>query len=189
MVTGIDLVREQLRVAAGEPLGFAQADMVSQGHAIECRIYAESPTRGFTPTTGRALLIRHAERPDTRLDSGITQGATITTAFDPMLAKLIAHGKDREEARQRALAALKEFVLLGCETNISFLRRLIAHEAFRDGDVHTGFIDAHPELAAAPIPPETLQRMLAIGALAVRPIRDAADTTPQPHQQMGGWRN
>jgi acetyl-CoA/propionyl-CoA carboxylase biotin carboxyl carrier protein len=189
MVTGIDLVREQLRVAAGEPLGFAQADIVSQGHAIECRIYAESPARDFTPTTGRALLIRHAELPGTRLDSGITQGATITTAFDPMLAKLIAHGKDREEARQRALAALKGFALLGCETNISFLRRLIAHEAFRDGDVHTGFIDAHPELAAAPIPPETLWRMLAIGALAVRPIRDAADTTPQPHQQMGGWRN
>jgi acetyl-CoA/propionyl-CoA carboxylase, biotin carboxylase, biotin carboxyl carrier protein len=189
MVTGIDLVREQLRVAAGEPLGFTQADVVTQGHAIECRIYAESPARGFTPTTGRALLIRDAALPGTRLDIGITQGQAITTAFDPLLAKLIVYGKDREEARQRALAALKEFVLLGCETNTAFLRRLIAHPAFRDGDVHTGFIDAHPEIAAEPIPHATLHRILAVGALSVRPIRDAADTIPQLHQQMGGWRN
>ena len=96
-----------------------------------------------------------------RLDSGISEGQTITTAFDPMLAKLIVHGKDREEARQRALTALRQFVLLGCETNTGFLRRLIAHPAFREGDVHTGFIDAHPEIAAESIPQETLQRMLA----------------------------
>lgn len=189
MVTGIDLVREQLRVAAGEPLGFTQSDIASQGHAIECRIYAESPARGFTPTTGRALMIRGGEGPGRRLDIGITQGAAITTAFDPMLAKLVVHGKDREEARHRALAALKDFVLLGCETNVTFLRRLIAHAAFRDGDVHTGFIDAHPEIAAAPVEQATLHRMLAIGALSVRPVRDAADDTPQPHGAMGGWRN
>jgi acetyl/propionyl-CoA carboxylase alpha subunit len=189
MVTGIDLVREQLRVAAGEPLGFAQGDIATSGHAIECRIYAESPARGFTPTTGRALMIRHSEAPGTRLDSGIMQGAAITSAFDPMLAKLIVHGQDREEARTRTLAALRDFVLLGCETNVAFLHRLIAHESFRDGDVHTGFIDAHPDLAAAPVAEATLQRMLAIAALAVRPVRDAADATPQPHGAMGGWRN
>jgi acetyl-CoA/propionyl-CoA carboxylase biotin carboxyl carrier protein len=189
MVTGIDLVREQLRVAAGEPLGFTQADVASNGHAIECRIYAESPARGFTPTTGRALMIRHTDAPGTRLDSGIMQGAAITAAFDPMLAKLIVHGKDRAQARERALAALKDFVLLGCETNLGFLRRLIAHEAFRAGDVHTGFIDAHPEIAAAAVPRATLDRMLAIAALAVRPVRDAADAMPHPHRHMGGWRN
>jgi acetyl-CoA/propionyl-CoA carboxylase, biotin carboxylase, biotin carboxyl carrier protein len=189
MVTSIDLVREQLRVAAGEPLGFAQSDIASQGHAIECRIYAESPARGFAPTTGRALIIRDAALLGTRLDTGITQGQPITTAFDPMLAKLIAHGNDREEARQRMLSALKQFVLLGCETNVAFLRRLIAHAAFRDGDVHTGFIDAHPEIAAAPIDEAKLHRMLAIGALSVRPVRDAADAMPQPHGAMGGWRN
>jgi len=189
MVTGIDLVREQLRVAAGEPLGFAQGDIASQGHAIECRIYAESPARGFTPTTGRALMIRDAALPGTRLDIGISEGQAITTAFDPMLAKLIVHGKDREEARQRALAALRAFVLLGCETNIAFLRRLIAHAAFRDGDVHTGFIDAHPEIASEPVPEATRHRLLAIAALAARPVRDAADAMPQPHGAMGGWRN
>jgi acetyl/propionyl-CoA carboxylase alpha subunit len=134
-------------------------------------------------------MVRGGEGLGTRLDMGITEGAAITTAFDPMLAKLIVHGKDREEARSRALAALKEFVLLGCETNVAFLRRLIAHAAFRDGDVHTGFIDAHPEIAAEAADPATLHRMLAIVALSVRPVRDAADATPQPHGAMGGWRN
>jgi len=80
-------------------------------------------------------------------------------------------------------------VLLGCETNVTLLRRLIAHEAFRTGDVHTGFIDAHPEIAGEPVAQETLHRMLAVGALSVRPVRDAADAMPQPNRQMGGWRN
>ncbi|MDQ8727480.1 biotin carboxylase N-terminal domain-containing protein [Bradyrhizobium sp. LHD-71] len=189
MVTGIDLVREQLRVAANEPLGFTQADIATQGHAIECRIYAESPARGFAPTTGRALKIHDGRGPGLRLDIGVTEGQAITTAFDPMLAKLIVHGKDREEARQRALSALQQFVLLGCETNVSFLHRLVAHPAFREGDIHTGFLDAHPEIASEPVSAATLRRMLAIGALSVRPVRDAADDGPQPHNAMGGWRN
>lgn len=189
MVTGIDLVQQQLRVAAGEPLGFAQGDVAPSGHSIECRLYAESPARGFTPTTGRALVVRHGGGAGTRLDTGIAEGQAITTAFDPMLAKLIVHGKDREEARQRMLAELQSFVLLGCETNLGFLRRLVAHPAFRAGDVHTGFIDAHPEIAAEPIPQAILDRMLAIGALQVRPVRDAADAVPRPHGEMGGWRN
>ena len=169
----------------------AQGERVMIAQLAGVAVFEVTTTGGNipNPTTCRALMIRHAEGPGTRLDSGITQGAAITTAFDPMLAKLIVHGKDRAEARQRALAALKDFVLLGCETNVAFLRRLIAHEAFRAGDVHTGFIDAHPEIAAAPVPPPTLERMLAVAALAVRPVRDAADGTPQPHQQMGGWRN
>ena len=96
MVTGIDLVREQLRVAAGEKLGFAQQDMRVSGHAIEFRLYAESPARGFTPTTGKALALRWPDAPGVRVDSGIVQGQPITSAFDPMLAKLIVHGGDRE---------------------------------------------------------------------------------------------
>jgi acetyl/propionyl-CoA carboxylase alpha subunit len=187
MVTGIDLVREQLRVAAGEPLGFGQGDVSMTGHAIECRIYAESPARGFTPTTGRALMLRLPA--DVRLDMGICEGQEITTAFDPMLAKLIAHGADRDEARGIAVAALGEFVLLGCETNVGFLRGLIGHPAFAAGDVHTGFIDAHPELAAETLSEDIVHRMLAAGALAMRPVRDAADAVPQPHVAMGGWRN
>src|SRR3981081_2599285 len=104
MVTGIDLVREQLRVAAGEPLGFAQSDIRVEGHAIEFRIYAESPARGFVPTTGPILKLRLPE--GVRVDSGITQGVAVTAAFDPMLAKIIVHGEDRSDARAKARDAL-----------------------------------------------------------------------------------
>jgi len=189
MVTGIDLVREQLRVAAGEPLGYAQSDIRLEGHAIECRIYAESPARGFTPTTGRVLMLRPPHMPNVRLDMGIAEGQAVTAAFDPMLAKLIVYAPNRNEARSLASSALRQFVLLGCETNIGFLHRLIDHSAFVRGEIHTGFLDAHPEIAADNTPDAVLDRMIAIGALSVRPVRDAADTAPQPHATMGAWRN
>jgi acetyl-CoA/propionyl-CoA carboxylase biotin carboxyl carrier protein len=189
MVTGIDLVREQLRIAAGEPLGFAQPDIRVNGHAIECRIYAESPARGFTPTTGRVLMLRPPRLPRVRFDMGIVEGQAVTAAFDPMLAKLIVHAPNRNEARDLASSALGDFVLLGCETNIGFLRRLIDHQAFASGEIHTGFLDEHPEIASEQTPDAVLDRMIAVGALSVRPVRDAADAVPQPHAAMGGWRN
>ena len=189
MVTGIDLVREQLRVAAGEPLGYGQSDVRVEGHAIECRIYAESPVRGFTPTTGRVLKLRLPDTRSVRIDMGIVDGQAVTAAFDPMLAKLIVHAPNRNEARSMASSALRDFVLLGCETNIGFLRRLIDYAAFGRGEIHTGFLDAHPEIAADQTSDEVLNRMIAIAALSVRPVRDAADAAPQPHAAMGGWRN
>jgi acetyl-CoA/propionyl-CoA carboxylase, biotin carboxylase, biotin carboxyl carrier protein len=188
MVTGIDLVREQLRVAAGEPLGFAQSDVRVDGHAIEFRIYAESPARGFVPTTGPILRLRLPE--GVRVDSGITQGVAVTAAFDPMLAKIIVHGADRNDARAKARDALGQFVLLGCETNTDFLRRLVDHPAFADGEIHTGFLDAHPEIAAEPEITEGLRdKLLAAAALSIRPVRDAADAVPPLYAAMGAWRN
>jgi acetyl-CoA/propionyl-CoA carboxylase, biotin carboxylase, biotin carboxyl carrier protein len=190
MVTGIDLVREQLRVAAGEKLSFAQQDIRTSGHAIEFRLYAESPARGFTPTTGKALALRWPDAPGVRVDSGIVQGQSITSAFDPMLAKLIVHGSDRREAIARADVALARFALLGCETNAAFLRRLLNHPAFVAGEIHTGFLDANPELAAEPAPsPVTVTQLLAAAALSTRPVRDAADAIPPLHAAIGGWRN
>jgi acetyl-CoA/propionyl-CoA carboxylase, biotin carboxylase, biotin carboxyl carrier protein len=190
MVTGIDLVREQLRVAAGEKLGFTQQEIRVSGHAIEFRLYAESPARGFTPTTGKALALRWPEAPGVRVDSGIVQGQAITSAFDPMLAKLIVHGGDRAEAIARADAALSRFALLGCETNAAFLRRLVNHPAFAAGEIHTGFLDANPELAAEPpLAPATVTRLLAAAALTTRSVRDAADAIPTLHAAIGGWRN
>jgi propionyl-CoA carboxylase alpha chain/3-methylcrotonyl-CoA carboxylase alpha subunit/acetyl-CoA/propionyl-CoA carboxylase biotin carboxyl carrier protein len=190
MVTGIDLVREQLRVAAGEPLGFVQADIRTQGHAIEFRIYAESPARGFVPTTGPVLALRLPEGEGVRIDSGIVQGQPVTASFDPMLAKVIVHGADRNDARARARGALGQFVLLGCETNIGFLRRLVDHPAFANGEIHTGFLDAHPEIAAEPPLTDALRdKLLAIAALSLRPVRDAADAVPPLHAAMGAWRN
>ena len=188
MVTGIDLVREQLRVAAGESLGFTQSDIRVDGHAIEFRIYAESPARGFVPTTGPILKLRLPE--GVRVDSGITEGAAVTAAFDPMLAKIIVHGADRNAARAKARDALGQFVLLGCETNTDFLRRLVDHQAFADGEIHTGFLDAHPEIAAEPLITEGLRnKLLAAAALSIRPVRDAADAVPPLYAAMGAWRN
>ncbi len=188
MITGMDLVREQLRIAAGERLGYAQADVAVSRHAIEFRIYAEDAARGFTPTTGPVLALR---MPDgVRVDSGIAEGQAIMAAFDPMLAKLVVAGRDRAEAMARADRALADFVLLGCRTNTAFLRRLLNHPAFAAAEVHTGFLDAHPEIAAEPpLAAATLRKLLAAAALATRPVRDAADAVPQPYAAMGGWRN
>jgi acetyl-CoA/propionyl-CoA carboxylase, biotin carboxylase, biotin carboxyl carrier protein len=190
MVTGIDLVREQLRIAAGEPLGYRQSDVRTEGHAIECRIYAESPAHGFVPTTGPVLALRLPHGEGVRVDSGISQGQRVTTAFDPMLAKVIVRGRDRAEACARAGEALSRLVLLGCETNTAFLARLIEHPAFAEGEIHTGFLDANPGIAAEPPPsPETVEKLLAVAALSLRPVRDAADAVPPLYAAMGGWRN
>ncbi len=188
MITGIDLVLEQLRIAAGEPLGFAQTDIATRGHGIEFRIYAEDPSRGYAPTTGPVLALHLPE--GVRVDSGIVQGAEVSAAFDPMLAKLIVKGTDRAEAMARADAALADFVLLGCDTNLGFLRRLLHHPMFVKGEIHTGFLDAHPEIAQlAPLSVAVTARLLAAAALVTRPVRDAADSVPALHAAMGAWRN
>src|SRR5690606_18082670 len=141
---------EQLSVAAGRPLSIAQADLTVNGHAIVYRIYAESPVQGFTPTPGKVLKLGLPEGDGIRVDLGIAEGQQVTSAFDPMLAKLVVHGADRAEAIARADRALADFALLGCETNTEFLRRLNADPAFGTGDIHTGFLDANPQIAAEP---------------------------------------
>ena len=189
-ITGIDLALQQLRIAAGEPLGFEQTDIKSQGHAIEFRLYAEDAASGFTPTTGPVLQWIPPEGAGIRMDSGIREGQPVTAAFDPMLAKLIVTGKDRQQARERADIALRDLVLLGCKTNVSFLRRVLNHPAFVSGDVHTGFLDANPELAAdVPLDESTLNKLLAVAACMTRPMRDVAEATPPMHAAMGAWRN
>jgi acetyl/propionyl-CoA carboxylase alpha subunit len=190
MITGKDLVLEQLRVAAGEKLGYAQGDIHAEGHAIEFRVYAEDPARGYTPTTGPVLALRPPQGEGVRVDSGIVEGQDVTAAFDPMLAKLIVWGRDRTECMARSDAALAGYALLGCVTNTSFLRRLLQHQAFVEGQVHTGFLDAHPEIAAEPaLASETLRKLLAAAALTTRPMRDVADLVPDMHAAMGGWSN
>jgi propionyl-CoA carboxylase alpha chain/3-methylcrotonyl-CoA carboxylase alpha subunit/acetyl-CoA/propionyl-CoA carboxylase biotin carboxyl carrier protein len=189
-VTGIDLVAEQLRVAMGERLGFRQDDVRQSGHAIELRIYAEEPARNFAPATGRILRLGLPRSPGIRVDGGVREGQQVTAAFDPMLAKLIAHGAGRAEAIARARFALEHFVLLGCATNAAFLDRLLAHPAFVRGEIHTGFLDAHPELAAnPPIDSDTMLALLAAAALSQPQVLDAARAVPEPHASIGAWRN
>ena len=190
MITHLDLVAEQLRVAAGERLCFTQSSLHIDGHAIEYRIYAESPARGYVPTTGRIVKMSLPDGPGVRTDCGVAQGQTVTAAFDPMLAKLIVHGRDREEARSRALEALGELAILGCETNTAFLRRLTANADFAAAKLHTDFLDEHPAIAAEPALTADLSlKLIAAAALSLRATRDAADAVPDIFSAMGAWRN
>ena len=140
-VTGTDLVEWQLRVAAGEPLPAGQAELSIAGHAVEARVYAEDPERGFLPATGRiAHLALPPESGDLRIDHGVREGDAVTAHYDPMLAKVIAHGPDRAAALARLAGALRAFEIAGVTTNLPFLSRLVAHPEFRAGDVDTGLI-------------------------------------------------
>ena len=154
MVTGLDLVKLQLRIAAGEPLPFTQADLSQRGHAIECRLYAEDPRAGFLPAVGTLLEFIPPSGLGVRVDSGVETGDTITIHYDPMIAKLIVYDWTREGAIQRMDAALRDTVILGTTTNLPFLRALINHPAFKAGEVDTKFIETHlDELVAPEVPP------------------------------------
>jgi acetyl/propionyl-CoA carboxylase alpha subunit len=190
MVTGIDLVEQQLRVAAGEKLALRQQDIRADGAAIECRLCAEDPEQDFRPAIGEILVFSPAEGPGIRLDAGIAAGQRITTAFDPMLAKLIVHGRDRREAIERAIRALEETVILGCTTNASFLARVLAHPDFQAGHVETGFLPAHAAaLAARPLEEEERRVLLAAAALSDRDFLERIEAVPALHAAMGAWRN
>lgn len=189
-ITGIDLITEQLRIAAGEPLGYDQAALAITGHAIEVRVYAEDAARDFAPTTGPLLTMIAPTAPGVRVDSGVEQGGAVTAAFDPMIAKLIVHGENREEALDKADAALAEFVILGCPTNIAYLRRLLADPDVRAGAIHTGLIGEKAELAADPVLDDpTVHALLAAAALSARSVLDSASAVPALHAAIGGWRN
>jgi acetyl-CoA/propionyl-CoA carboxylase biotin carboxyl carrier protein len=190
MTTGLDLVEQQLLVAAGHPLAFKQQDVQASGHSIEARLYAEAPDRDFAPTTGRVLALKYPEGDGVRVDSGITEGQLVTTAFDPMLAKIIVHAPTRSEAIVRASQAIENFVLLGCETNAAFLGRILGDQGFKVGEVHTGYLDEHPDIAKGAVHDESVRkRLLAAAALLTRPVRDAADAVPVLHASIGSWRN
>ncbi len=166
-VTGLDLVEWQLRVAAGEPLPMTQDDITLRGHAIEARLYAEDPYNGFTPQTGTVLHWRpEAAAPGVRIDHGIAEGDVVSPFYDALLAKLIVHGRDRDDAIRRLRAALADVPLLGLKTNASFLRELLDHEVFRRGEATTAWLDEAP-LRSAPEPDDE-DWQLAAAAFALR---------------------
>jgi len=147
-VTGIDLVREQLRIAAGEPLSVTQEEIRFRGHAIECRINAEDVAAGFMPAPGTITVYREPAGPGVRVDSGVAAGSEISPLYDPMIAKLIVHDVDRESARRRMLRALDEFELGGVKTLLGFHRALLRHPCFVEGGTCHGLVESE-ELAAA----------------------------------------
>jgi acetyl-CoA carboxylase biotin carboxylase subunit len=144
MVTGVDLIAEQLRVAAGEPLSFGASPPRPSGHAIEWRINAEDPARGFLPTPGRIERWRPPAGPDLRVDTFVEEGCELTPYYDSLLAKLIVHGANRADAIRRSRAALARFEVEGVATTIDFHRRLLEHPDFVAGRTHTRWIDQHP---------------------------------------------
>ena len=196
MITYLDLVEWQLRVAAGEPLPATQDELMIDGHAIEARIYAEDPGRGFLPQAGRLTRLRLPEpSPQVRVDSGVEEGDRITVHYDPMIAKLIVWDEDRSAALRRLRSALAEVEVAGLVTNLALLSAVAAHPAFARAEIDTGFIERHgdelvPE--AEPVP----DRVLALAALDVLLRREAAVTeaaarSADPHspwRRLSGWR-
>ncbi|WP_367568774.1 acetyl-CoA carboxylase biotin carboxylase subunit [Lacrimispora sp.] len=140
MVTGLDLIKEQIRIAAGEPLSFSQEDISIKGHAIECRINAENPEKNFMPSPGLITNVHVPGGNGVRVDTHIYNGYKVPANYDSMLMKLIVHGKDREGAIAKMRSALGELIIEGIETNVDFQFEILSHEAYRDGDVDTDFI-------------------------------------------------
>ncbi|OBH28122.1 acetyl/propionyl-CoA carboxylase subuit alpha [Mycobacterium sp. E342] len=156
-ITGLDLVEWQLRVAAGEKLGFAQDDIELHGHAIEARVYAEDPARGFLPTGGRVLQVVEPSGAGVRVDSSLLAGTLVGSDYDPMLSKVIAHGEDRDEALAKLDGALAHTAILGVQTNIEFLRFLLADGRVRAGDLDTALLDERvADFAPLPAPDDVL---------------------------------
>ena len=190
MVTGTDLVEWQLRVAAGEPLPAAQDDLSIRGHAVEARVYAEDPERGFLPATGvLAHLAAPEESAHLRVDRGVRGGDAVTSHYDPMIAKVVAHGADRSAALERLSDALRAFEIAGVATNVPFLSRLVAEPGFRAGAVDTGLIDRelHALLARDPVPDPVLAAAALHAAGALAPPATGG-TWNDPWSALTGWR-
>ncbi|MCQ4209182.1 acetyl/propionyl/methylcrotonyl-CoA carboxylase subunit alpha [Streptomyces longispororuber] len=187
LITGIDLVEWQLRVAAGERLPFAQQDITLTGHAVEARLCAEDPARGFLPSGGTVLALHEPEGDGVRTDSGLTEGTEVSSLYDPMLAKVIAYGPDRDTALRRLRAALARTVTLGVPTNAGFLRRLLAHPAVVAGELDTGLVEREADALADPGVPAEIYA--AAGALRQRRLAPpAADGWADPFSRPTGWR-
>ena len=184
LITGRDLVQLQFAVAAGEPLPFTQDDITLSGHAFEARVYAEDPYAGFLPQAGHTREVVWPR--GARVEAALTSGQEVSTAYDPMLAKIIVHGPNREAARAALLDALDQTAIFGLTTNTGFLRRLAASDAYRDSAIHSAWLDSDPaaqEFAARPdVPAEA-------GVAAARAwARDAIIEDGQPYGGGDGWR-
>jgi 3-methylcrotonyl-CoA carboxylase alpha subunit len=196
MITGLDLVEWQLRVAAGEPLPLAQEQLAIRGHALEARIYAEDPDKGFLPSTGRLIhLSPPAESLNVRIDTGVEEGDEITPHYDPMIAKLIVWDVDRERALSRMLQSLAQYRVVGVSSNVDFLSRLVACPAFANADLDTGLIEREKAFLF-PTGVEAPAEVFLVAALAEllreeAAARTAATSDRDPHSPWhlrDGWR-
>ncbi|MFD4235012.1 acetyl-CoA carboxylase biotin carboxylase subunit [Streptomyces sp. NPDC058542] len=188
LITGLDLVEWQLRVASGERLPYAQEDITLTGHAIEARVCAEDPARGFLPSGGTVLALREPQGGGVRTDSGLSEGVPVGSLYDPMLSKVIAYGPDRATAIRKLRAALADTVILGVPTNAGFLRRLLAHPDVVSGDLDTGLVEREAEgLVPDGVPDEVYAAAAAVRREALEPRPDAGGWT-DPFSVPSGWR-
>jgi 3-methylcrotonyl-CoA carboxylase alpha subunit len=191
-VTGVDMVRSQLLVAAGEPLPWTQDGISQRGHAIEARVYAEDPVQDFLPQAGPLLLYREPRLPGVRIDSGVAESGEVSVHYDPMIAKVIAAAETRDLAIARLIAALRAFPVLGVRTNIAFLVRVLDHPRFRSGDIDTGFLDREGASLAAggdEAPPAFIREVLDAhdAAESWASPGDSRQQAPDPWTTLRGW--
>jgi acetyl-CoA carboxylase biotin carboxylase subunit len=183
MVTGLDLVQLQIRIAAGEKLPFGQPDVQLRGHAIECRIYAEDPENNFFPSPGRITRLMAPSGPGIRDESGVYEGWTVPVEYDPLLSKLVAHAGSRPQAIARMQRALEEYFVGGIATNLALFRRILQHPEFVAGKVDTGFLERllsepAPAAAGASTPPEEREAEVAAIAAALFAAQPAPGAAP-----------
>lgn len=192
LVTGIDLVRHQLAVAAGEPLSIGQEELHQRGHAIEVRLYAEDPQQNFLPSTGTIAQFSVPTGPGIRVDSGVALGDEITQFYDPMIAKLIVYGQDRPAAVQRLRAVLQRTVVFGVTTNLPLLQAIAGHPAYREGATSTSFLDEHSLLSADARQGNSDGLSSALIAAALAELTPAGPSSPvrqgNPWRTLGPWR-
>jgi len=170
LISGLDLVHLQIRIAAGEKLTFKQSDVTIRGHAIECRIYAEDPDNNYFPSPGKITVLLQPSGPGIRRDSGMYEGWSVPMDYDPLLAKLIGYGSDRQHAIMRLERALDEYFVTGIKTNISLFQRILSDADFRAGKIDTGYLDrllakANPDIVSN-APEENMQRLEMIAGIA-----------------------
>lgn len=178
MITGLDLVEWQLRVASGERLPKLQDEIRINGHAFEARVYAENPRNQFLPALGTVHMLRAPSvGSDVRIDTGVREGDTITPNYDPMIAKLIVHGENREQALHRLARALDEYAVVGFANNVEFLQRVARHPAFAAGDIDTGFIARHAHDLLPPLPAPSDIALAACALVEWSAVRDASGAT------------
>ncbi len=190
-ITGLDLVKEQIRVAQGEPLAFTQAELTITGHALELRVYAEDPQNNFLPDIGTLTTYVRPQGPGVRVDDGFEQGMEIPIYYDAMIAKLVTFGADRAEAIARMLRAIDEFEITGIETTLGFGRYVLQHPAFVSGHFDTNFIRDHfPAGALAPAGPAeaTAKVAAALGALLLSEKKPPATTAETTGTEVSNWR-
>jgi acetyl-CoA carboxylase biotin carboxylase subunit len=198
LVAGIDLVQWQIRIAAGEKFPFTQSDFHQHGHAIECRVYAEDPSNGFLPSTGRLLQFLEPRGPGIRVDSGFKTGSDVNHFYDPLLAKLIVHAETRDVAIQRMQTALREFIVHGVVTNIDFMQAVLKHEDFAQGKVSTRWVEKNLELGSL-LPEQqvpafenliaaALADVVFVGSKAQPAVSNETDPF-NPWKQTGNYRN